>query len=386
MTKRMATQTLRDHHGTWCAHCLRYFVNEAEEAHHVYPKWSTSTSRAASVLVWTLPVHREGCHRQGVQRRSDAAGLSLQDIMARSDSEVSEAAQNAFYGGNLNLSFLLEFELAYRARDREDFEVYCTHLLNAIASAAGSALAREAERALETLRPEVTIGRASDPTQTRWALSMGNFERNLYRISAAVLRYDQAAARLESMSTLARKLYHPAYLRRFVTVRPSVSQAKEAVALARENRDSWGLRTALLVEGWNNLAVGLDVRARERFERVFWEKEQGSLSWWHAAEAHFGLGLCYLSGGSGDARAGLGHCLRSQYIRAILALRGDVVVGVHFTNLQMDQGLAPADVIKIVGETDPATFTRDYMIALRNDYLDSDLHQALFKELEAFQS
>jgi hypothetical protein len=370
---------LKDHHGPWCAYCLQYFAGGVEEGHHVYPEWSTAGSPAATVFAWTIPVHRKGCHRKGLQRRSDAAGLALNDVLARPDGVLRRAAETAFYSGNLNLCFVLELELARRAKGSGNFEASCDHLLNAVASAAGSSLG-SVHRALMNLNPEETIARASVPVQARWALSFGNLERNFYQIQSAAARYEEASTRLESLSTSARNLYRPAYLRRMVSLKPSVSGAREAVDLARATRHPWGQRTADIVEGWSNLAVGLVPRARDSFSRVFWDSPRFPLSWWHVAEAHFGLGLSYVVGGD-DLRTGLGHCLRSQYIKAVLALGGDVVVGVGLGRSRLDSGLGPSEVIATVCKSKARSFGRHQMMALRTEFLDADLQEALFKEL-----
>lgn len=371
---------LHDHHGPWCAHCLHYFKAAAEEQHHVYPQWSTGGSLAATILTWKVPVHKKVCHRKGHQRRSDAAGLTLADVLAKPEAVVRRAAEAAFLGGNLNLSLVLELELARRTRDQGNFEASCTYLLNAVAAAAGSSQERAIRCAFAGLDPKTTISRASRNVRARWALSFGNLERNFYDIGSAAARYDEAASHLGSLPTSARNLYQPAYLRRIVSLEPSLSGARKAVDSARQARDPWGQRTANLVEGWSNLAAGLASRARDCFARILWESRL-PLSWWHAAETHFGLGLSYIMG-SDDVRTGVGHCLRSQYIRAILGLTGDVVVGVGLGSRSLEKGLGPAEVITMVGQSAPRKFTRAQMTTLRSEFLDGELQEALFKELK----
>jgi hypothetical protein len=378
---RNKARSLHDHHGTWCAHCLRY-LGTGEERHHVYPEWSSSESVGSAVLAWTLPVHRQRCHRLGLQRLSDAGGLTLHNAADQPDVVLMRAATAAYFNGNLNLSLVLNLELAQRKERAGDPEASCAHLLNAVLCAGGSSQAVEAERAIAHFRPAKQVDRSSLPTRIRWNLGIGALDRNLYRLDAAAAHFSEAESKIESLSSPGRALHRPAYLRRFVTVTPSPAKAREAVDLARGGREPYEIRTALLGEGWNWLAAGQAIRARESFERVFWEWPRNTPSWWHIADAHFGLGLSYVSE-KGKKRKGIGHCVRSQYIRAVLALRGVVVMGVGFGGRDMERGLEPANVVEITGKNDPRNFGRRSMLELRREYIDPDLQAALFRELQA---
>jgi len=334
-----------------------------------------------SMLAWKVPVHRMDCHRKALQRRSDSAGLTLTDVLAKPEAAARHASEQAFYNGNLNLSLALELELARRSQERGHFEASCNHLLNAAVSAAGSSQESVIRPAFAALNPDQAVNRASRVVRARWAMAFGNLERNFYNLGGAAAQYRSAATHLDSLPTSARDLYRPAYLRRVVSLKPSVSAARKAVDSARDGRDPYGQRTANAIEGWSNLAAGLVSPARQCFERVLWESKS-PLSWWHAAETHFGLGLCYIIGGE-NVRTGIGHCLRSQYIRGVLALTGDVVVGVTLGRSSLEKGLGPGEVIATIERSDRRAFGPGSMTVLRSKWLDVDLQQKLFQELQA---
>ncbi len=372
--------SLSDHHGAWCAWCLHYLSATPSENHHMYPEWSTEDSLAQQMLAWTVPVHRELCHRERIQRPSNAAGYTLKVIQAKSEKQLARVAKVAFDNGNLNLALLLELELIRHSNSIDYFEGSCVHLLNFVAAAAGSSQRQAIDYAFDLVEPDKTINRASTYVKARWALSMGNLERNSKNIDLAAPLYSTAAGYIESLGTPARTELRPAYLRRIVALKPSVSGARKAVESARATPDPWGQRTANLVEGWSNLAVGRISEARGCFEPILMEP-RSLVSWWHLAEANFGVGLCCYA--SDDRRTTLKHCLRSQYIRAVLGLCGDNVVGVGLGGCSMQGGLRPDLVIELVRLSNPNAFKRDQMTDIRLDVLGSTLQQDLLNDLRA---
>ena len=109
---KRARAILSDHHGVWCAWCLRYIVPEdAFEFHHILGR-KREIREKLGFEPWVVPVHAPShhCHRGGIQDYSDEAARTLLDAVDKSPHQSEQfelLCRRAFYRGYFPACFLL---------------------------------------------------------------------------------------------------------------------------------------------------------------------------------------------------------------------------------------------------------------------------------------
>jgi DNA-binding CsgD family transcriptional regulator len=388
---------LSDHIGQWCAWCVRYF-NPRDDigAYRPYrPGGRVSLSKdmlgaeleLERVFDWTVPVHHGGCPLAGVEPNTTVAAVPFDLFFRCQPNELEILSNTAYMRGNLTTSVALYLMLYHHYFNEGNEESVATQFAKATIDNAGSINNEVVGQILRSHVPK-NIHKMT----YQWIeilLGLGNRVRNNGNPDMAERRlYSQARRKTDKMLERNPKVKAVRILdtleRREMTVAHCVESknVERVIDNARDHNDRRGLLTACQVVGWHYFRDGDYVTAEKNFSLIDSEgkKPNTTDSWWHKMAGWLGLGATLYVNGSKNYEQALYHCLRSEYISAILGLQIDVTRGISEQFLGLGTLLSPPAVVrKIVKESG---FAKEKMEEIRHTALiESGLQKELLAEL-----
>lgn len=342
---------LCDHIGPWCARCLGYLEPFEVGAYRPYSRIPSVDDPWLEValdkaLGWTVPVHRDGCLLEGFAL--DAAGAGdLSSLLLLATPELENLANITFHQGKLIRNIVIRLILSRRCEDEQEAAI---QLVKAAISNAGSNQSEVIGPILDSyIKPSVL----NNYQKVRLLLALGNRARNIGRPDVAEKEcYGQARHILYTLKK-AKKARH-ALERRELSVRQScasLAEAENLIATAREDAETYGVRTTLNYIALDNFRNNDYVHAEDNFRVMLDYKELGgTISWWHKMAGWLGLGATLYANNSGEFKKALYWCLKAEYVSAMLGLHVDVTRGISEQLLGPRALLSPSAVVRKIGK------------------------------------
>lgn len=358
---------LADHHCCWCAWCFDYITRRSDlERHHIWPKGALIALLGKNNFPTDclVPVHKQGCHREGFQKCSDIAGTVFSELGSLDSSETDETCHAAFFEGNLTRAVFVR-EWASRHYDElltpDERHHNLIHQLNALA---GSALANPLTgrgRGLSKISWLEDRIRGEDISSELLTYA-GSVLVNSGHIDEGWKFYQQVSSAVPRWRRNSNEL-NGVIKRRLAAATCELKHSIEAVKLAEHQQ--YTLRTALLSLAWSRVRCGEYTKALDTFEDIT-SLVPGPISWLHRAGQDFGRGCAtYLQGGSERLERSLGMLFRAQYIYALLGLQGTPIPDPRIEARSAPELVTPTDVVIWLGEKHAQRLPRGLLTDIR---------------------
>lgn len=362
----LATAVLSDQHGPWCAWCVDYISSPDElELHHVlgYKERIRGTFRLEP---WVVPVHRDRCHRSGLQDYADEAGRGLLDSITLDPERFEQRCKTSFHRGNLPACLLLRRYAWAQAVKNENYSAARTNLLYALNAAAGSRLGNrfvrdiQKDAAFENFREDLDI-----------KLYAASVHANAGNLSQAWITRDQLAMAVPRVRPASSATYAK-LVRMTAILGATIRDAKEALNIARDSADpEYHQRTSRLALASAYEAQRNYNNARAQAELLLLGSQGRETSWWHSIEQLFLWSrAAFLSRGSlqmhASVRPQLTALIQAQYAAALLDFVGIPVPDFRTTSQVPNLAcLTPTSVVHWVGGG--LGLSKEYMTEIRRE-------------------
>ena len=348
------------------------------EAHHIWRKNDLKELLDGEPfpIDCVVPVHKKSCHRKKLQDYADTAGRQLLDAGKLSTTAFDQTCINPFLEGNLDRNVFLR-EWARRERP-EDQRKHVIFQLNALT---GSQLG--AILAYQTGSTGVTwLAGSRIPHDPVWLLYSGSVLMSGGYRDAAAVRFGEFESSIPRWRRCSSEPYI-VYARRRAIMSCRVNDSKDAVKLAKEQKEAYVMRTALVSLGWAYFGARNYGAARDAFEDILSWPGRQSMSWWHVAEQQFGLGCAvYFQEGANSTKRAVRNLLTSQYIFAMLGLQGIPVPDPRKETQDGPCHITPTNVLHWLCNLHAKELPRRQMVEIRREMIvDSGLRDALCNTL-----
>jgi hypothetical protein len=265
-------------------------------------------------------VHREACHRKGIQTASNTAGDYLAEAQKLRPEELDSTCLRSFHEGDLNRALFLREWSRRRCEELGDESGVRKHVIFQLNPLAGSVLAEQ----LVGNRPRWLDGKllshsACDP---EILVAAGNVLVNSGFIEEGWERYQA----IESDISRWRKSSDRRFgiiKRRVAIVTGEERDSFDALRFAWASQDKYTIRTALLCLGWSQFKNGKFGEAHNTFDKIQ-DEVVGPTSWWHITCKEFAVAcaMYWERSSHRDMASILSRFLRAQYLNAFLGLQG----------------------------------------------------------------
>lgn len=342
--RRLASRSLTDQHGEWCALCLRYFSpNEPRDLHHVLNRARIRDRFGSSLdFAWVIPMHQD-CHRR-LQGIADAAAVYFVEILDGAPSLVErEKLTRQFHErGYYWLSVLANLDTMQAQIEGIDDEQRLRRCEFALSSSAGV-------RGGQNL-PNILISSAIPKQSPRIQLNLSNLQAARGHQAAAKRSFELATEIIENLPAQERASLLPGLLRRRAQLSRFTAHAREAVIAAESE---YSKNTALVFQGVLGVSNKDFSYVEESLEELFARK--GTMSWLYEAETYFIQALYWLVTGNDDVAAVYSSLCMAQYIYVVLGLQMSITPELQVegpTDRSWDW--TPSDVVRTFFSSQPA--------------------------------